>query len=63
MGLFFSIGKCVILVEHISTVVLDTKVLYYRKEADKCPQAMRSDINHWLTARRKNLRKFFNKKN
>ena len=43
MGLFFSIGKCVILVEHISTVVLDTKTLYYRKEADKCPQSMRSD--------------------
>ena len=43
MGLFFSIGKCVILVEHISTVVLDTKLLYYRKEADKCPQSMRSD--------------------
>ena len=36
MGLFFFIGKCVILVEHISTVVLDTKTLYYRKEADKC---------------------------
>ena len=43
MGLFFSIDKCVILVEHISTVVLDTKTLYYRKEADKCPQSMRSD--------------------
>ena len=43
MGLFFSIGKNVILVEHISTVVLDTKTLYYRKEADKCPQSMRSD--------------------
>ena len=25
MGLFFSIGKCVILVEHISTVALDKK--------------------------------------
>ena len=33
----FSIGKCVILVEHISTVVLYTKILYYRKEADKGP--------------------------
>ena len=43
MGLFFSIGKCVILVEHISTVVLDSKLLYYRKEADKFPQSMRSD--------------------
>ena len=43
MGLFFSIGKCVILTEHISTVVLDTKILYYRKEADKCPQSMQSD--------------------
>ena len=37
MGLFCSIGKCVILVEHISTVVLDTKILYYRKEADEFP--------------------------
>ena len=37
------LGKCVILVEHISTVALDTKTLYYRKEADKCPQSMRSD--------------------
>ena len=43
MGLFFYIGKCVILVEHISTVVLETKILYYRKEADKCPQSMQSD--------------------
>ena len=25
MGLFFTIGKCVILVEHISTAVLDKK--------------------------------------
>ena len=32
MGLFFSIGKCVVLVEHISTVVLETKILYYRKQ-------------------------------
>ena len=43
MGLFFSIGICVILVEHISTVVLDTKILYYGKEADKCPQSMQSE--------------------
>ena len=43
MGLFFSIGKCVILVEQISTVVLDTKILYYRKEGDKSPQPKRSD--------------------
>ena len=46
MGLFFSIGKCVILVEHINTVVLDTKILYHRKEADECPQSMRND--NWL---------------
>ena len=43
MGLFFSIDKCVVLVEHIGTVVLDTKILYNRKEADKCPQSMRND--------------------
>ena len=36
-GCSFLSGKCVILVEHISTVVLDTKTRYYRKEADKCP--------------------------
>ena len=35
--LFFSIGQSFILVEHISTVVLDTKTLYYRKDVDKCP--------------------------
>ena len=37
----------VIFVEHISTPVLDTKTLYYRTEADKCPQSTRSD--NWLT--------------
>ena len=37
MGLFFSIGKCVILVEHISTVVLDTKILYYRRKLINAP--------------------------
>ena len=46
-GCSFLLGKCVILVEHISTVLLDTETLYYRKEADKCPQSMRSD--NWLT--------------
>ena len=39
----FLLEICVILVEYISTVVLDTKTLYYGKEADKCPQSMRSD--------------------
>ena len=39
----FLLGKYFILVEHISTVVLDAKTLHYRKEADKCPQSMRSD--------------------
>ena len=31
-GCSFQWGKCVILMEHISTVVLDTKTLYYHKE-------------------------------
>ena len=32
-GCSFLLGKCVILVEHISTVVLDTKTLCYGKDA------------------------------
>ena len=57
-------GKCALLVEHISSVVLDTKTLYYRKEADKFPQSMWSDncltwqdINHWHTVSGKKSKK------
>ena len=68
MGLFFLLGKCVILVEHNSTVVLDTKYCITVRKLINAPSPCEVIIGGYnktliidsLSAE-KNLRKFFNK--